>query len=571
MSRYFARPGLRNFSEILIERNASEPEAIAYRFFSGASHSPETLSYRALWRLAASLACLLQSSGMRDQRVLLVCKSQKNFVVAFYACILAGAIVVPTALPRRQVLQSRLQLLMKDAGVTGVISDADEMLKTDFGNPEYFRFCADMRLFMAHEDHLVNAAKFVPQAIVDEEALALLQYTSGSTGKPKGVMISHRNLMRNCAAIQDAMQVSKASSGFFALPLFHDMGLVGGMLQPMFSGCIASLMSPAEFVQYPERWLQIMSTYRITISGGPNFMYELAARAMDGQESLDLDLSAWRVACCGAEPICPETVARFRERFEPFGFKAETFYPCYGLAESTLFVTGPRVGDPTVVFERSGAGQAIGCGKTWCDTRAEIVDQHTLRTLPEGEVGEIWVSGGSVAKGYWMQPHQTAETFQARLEGEDSTFFLRTGDLGFLQEGNLFVTGRIKDLIILYGKKYAPHDLEFEAERSHHALRQSGSAAFSVIDESSERLVLVCEVNREWLRRPDTWSEITGAIRASISDVFGVQVDDVVLIKPGALPRTSSGKLRRQQCRSDYLENRIERLGSVPELAACEQ
>jgi len=570
---------LRNFSEILIERSVSQPGTTAYRFFAGANPMPEALTYRALWEKAASLAQVLQAGGMRDQRVLLVCKSQKNFVVAFYACLLAGAIVVPTALPRRQVLQSRLQLLMDDAGVGAVICDADEMLQAGFGRPEHSGLCIDMRVFMQRDDHAQGAARFVPPAAIDDDAVALLQYTSGSTGKPKGVMISHRNLMRNCAVIQDAMEVTSSTSALFALPLFHDMGLIGGMLQPMYSGCTVNLMPPAEFVQYPERWLRIMSTYRLTVSGGPNFMYELAARAVDDRQCEGLDLSAWRVACCGAEPIRPETVARFRERFGPFGFRPDAFYPCYGLAESTLFVTGPRVGDATVVAERPGqerpgVERTIGCGKVWRDTRVEIVDQASLRPLPEGEVGEIWVAGGSVAKGYWMQPERTAETFEARLAGDDATRFLRTGDLGFVEDGNLFVTGRLKDLIILYGKKYTPHDLEFEAERSHQALRQSGCAAFGAADVSAggaERLVLVCEVNREWLRRPDAWDEVTNAIRASVGGAFGVQVDDVVLIKPGALPRTSSGKLRRQQCRSDYLEGRIERLGAAQELAECEQ
>lgn len=545
---------MHSFPQIMLQRAQSEPEGIACRFFKAAALVPEVLTFRSLWEQAASLAQRLQARGLLHQRTILVCKSQKNFVIAFYACLLAGAVAVPAVPPRRRTLHSRLQLIVQDARASAIIFDTDELLRTEleFNGEEPLKLdlrdCADPLTARAVQWMPVFPAESTP---------AFLQYTSGSTGDPKGVVISHSNLVHNCAAIQDAMEITTESTLFTALPLFHDMGLVGGVLQLMYSGCSAGFLSPAEFVQYPERWLQIISEFRITVSGGPNFMYDLAARTIKPEQIEGVDLSSWRVAFCGAEPIRAATIARFTERFTTHGFRADAFYPCYGMAESTLLITGARVGTVPMVRRQAGA-EVVGCGMPRRDTRLEIVDPETLTRVPEGDNGEIWVRGRSVAQGYWMRPELSQRIFQARIAG-DSDDYLRTGDLGFMRDGQLYITGRLKDLIIVNGRKYAPQDIEDECEQSHGALRQAGGAAFDVSEGDSERLVIVFELKREWLRRHPEWPDVIRSMRASVNAAYGLPVSDVVLIKPGTLPRTSSGKVRRTQCRMDYLAGALER------------
>lgn len=552
-----------SFPEILHQRADRQPDAIACRFFKGPALLAEALTFRELWEQAAGLADRLRSEGLSGQRALLICKSQRNFVIAFYACLLAGTVAVPAAAPKRQSLSDRLQLIAGDARARAVIFDIDEIEQTDFHSSGDALVKLDLRV-CGVGDGLVAHGGFPGPSSFADSAPAFLQYTSGSTGDPKGVVVSHGNLTRNCAVIAEAMDLSETSSLFTALPLFHDMGLVGGVLQLTYSGCVASFLSPAEFVQYPERWLQIISKFQVTVSGGPNFMYDLAARVIKPAEIAGIDLSAWRVAFCGAEPIRAATIARFTQRFESAGFRPEAFYPCYGMAESTLFITGAQV-DAVPAVDTHEGGEVVGCGTPRGDTRIAIVDPDTRTRVPDGGSGEIWVRGGSVAQGYWMRPELTKTIFQAALadaDADDDTPYLRTGDLGFVKAGELYVAGRLKDLIIINGKKYVPQDLEDECERSHGALRQSGGAAFDVSNGDSEQLVIVFELKREWLRRHLEWSQIKSAIHACVGTTFGIAVTEVVLIKPGALPRTSSGKVRRSQCRTDYLASRLERVAS---------
>ncbi len=545
-----------SFPEIIVQRSQQQPEAIAYRFFQGPAFSAETLAFYALWERSAGLAYLMQERGLSNQHVLLVCKSQRNFVIALFACLLAGAVAVPTAPPRRQSLLARLQLIVRDSQAQAIIFDDDQLEQVNFDSVGRQLPKWDMRSLWERQNLPMLAARWTP-SFPTGETKALLQYTSGSTGDPKGVVITHSNLMHNCAAIRAGMAISETSSSLLALPLFHDMGLVG-VLQSMYSGYTTSFLSPAEFVQYPERWLQIISRFRISISGGPNFMYQLAAQAIKSEEVQDLDLSAWHVAFCGAEPIRSATISKFAKQFEIIGFRPNAFYPCYGLAESTLFITGSQVGTVPTVSSRDGM-PIVSCGTPRHDTRIEIVDPDTLTRLPEGCIGEIWVNGSSVAQGYWMRPELTKHTFQASLSGEGAVYFLRTGDLGYLRDGELYVSGRIKDLIIVNGKKYVPQDIEQEAERSHSALCQAGGAAFGVTKDNLERLVIVSEMKRGWLRRHEEWPGIVSAIRSAVNTTYGIIADDIVLIKPGTLPRTSSGKVRRNQSRLEHLAGTLAR------------
>lgn len=548
---------LQNLSEIVVQRAQTQADDIAYRFFQGASLEPEVLTFHGLWQRAAALAARLQHDGLAGARVLLACKSQKLFVIGFFGCLLAGCAAVPTPPPRRKALAGRLQLLASDAAIGALLTDSDQ-IELEPGLP-----VIDLAAWEASAENgadLAAAAQRWTMPALQDDSLAFLQYTSGSTSDPKGVVVLHGNLMRNCAAIQQGMGFTPASSILTALPLFHDMGLVGGVLESMYVGCIGNCMPPAEFVQYPERWLRIIAQFGITISGGPNFMYELAARNVTPEQLAGCDFSRWEVAFCGAEPIRASTIARFTAQFAPFGFRPQSFYPCYGMAESTLFITGKRIDQLPEVCSHHG-GAVVNCGLPRLDTQVAIVDPVTLGALPELAVGEIWVAGGSVAGGYWRNPELTAQVFGARIAGGPQQSYLRTGDLGYLKRGELYVTGRLKDLLVVYGKKYAPHDIEAAAEASHEALREAGGAAFCFNDDGGDRLLLAFELKREWLRRGAEWPEVKNAMRRAVSAAHGVAIDEIVLIKPGSLPRTSSGKVRRQQCRSDYLAGLLDSAG----------
>lgn len=547
---------MESFPEIVLRRARLEPDGVACRFFKGAGLTQETLTFSSLWEQAACLAQYLQAQGLTHERAVLVCKSQKNFVVAFYACLLAGTVAVPSSPPKRKVLESRLKLIAQDAKARVIIFDADELASADLALDGEDLLKIDLRHCPGADAFAAHVATWTP-VFADESTPAFLQYTSGSTGDPKGVVVSHGNLVHNCAAIQEAMEITPESRLFTALPLYHDMGLVGGVLQLMYSGCSASFLSPTEFVQYPERWLRIISEFRITVSGGPNFMFDLAARTIQADAIKGVDLSSWRVAFCGAEPIRASVVTRFTERFASYGFRAEAFYPCYGMAESTLLITGARVGSLPVTQRYAGV-EVMGCGLPWRDTGIEIVDPQSLTRVPAGENGEIWVRGRSVAQGYWGWPKMSQQVFQARFAGADPGY-LRTGDLGFVRDGQLYVTGRLKDLIIVNGRKYVPQDIEDNCERSHDALRHSGGAAFGVSDGQGERLIVVFELKREWLRRHQEWPAVLSSMRGSVNTEHGLPVSDIVLLMPGALPRTSSGKVRRMQCRMDYLAGALER------------
>jgi 8-amino-7-oxononanoate synthase len=401
---------------------------------------------------------------------------------------------------------------------------------------------------------------------VHGETLAFLQYTSGSTGTPKGVMLTHSNLMHNSAMITYAFEHSRSGSGCFWLPLYHDMGLIGGILQPLYMGRPNTLLSPTHFLQKPVRWLQAITQSSSTISGGPNFAYDLCAEKVTPEQKRTLDLSHWSLAFNGAEPVRAETIDRFSKAFAECGFRREAFYPCYGLAEATLIVTGGYKQTPPVVRKfdahslekhqvvpvqpaSTGTRELVGSGGNLLDQTIVIADPDTSQPCGDARVGEIWVSGPSVAEGYWRRGEESAHTFGARL-ADGRGPFLRTGDLGFLLDGELFVTGRLKDLIILRGVNYYPQDIERSVDLAHEHVQQGAGAAFAVGEIGGERLVVVQEVERG---RNLDFAGIIAAIRKRIASDFELAVSAVVLIKTGSIPKTSSGKVQRHACQAGYL------------------
>jgi 1-acyl-sn-glycerol-3-phosphate acyltransferase len=559
------------FVEVLHARSHLYPNRIAFRFLRDGEAECDSLTFQQLDQAALSIAAHLQATVQTGDRALLLYPSGLEFIAAFFGCLYAGVIAVPAYPPRANQNLQRLQAIVTDAEAAIVLTTAAllpnlEQRWAEQSNFQPMKWCAT--------DAVSDSAAGWQKPHLNANSLAFLQYTSGSTGKPKGVMVSHGNLLHNERVIKQAFGHSDNTISVGWLPLFHDMGLVGNVLQPLYLGQTCTLMSPVDFLQKPLRWLQAISHYHATSSGGPNFAYELCVQKISPEQRQGLDLSCWDVAFTGAEPVRAETLDRFTAAFAPYGFRREAFYPCYGMAESTLFITGgaktaaPVVltVEPTALTQDqvilSAAGQTlVGCGQARLDQTAIVVDPQTRVECPQGRVGEIWASGGSVAQGYWNSD-QTEAIFQAHL-ADGRGPFLRTGDLGFIQGTELFVTGRLKDVVIIRGRNHYPQDIELTIENSHTAIRTpGGTAAFALEVDGEERLVVMAEIDRSMLRKGGAeLDEILTAIRAAIAQHHELQTQTIVLLKPGGLPKTSSGKIQRHACRTGFLAGTLPEVG----------
>lgn len=561
-----------NFIGVLEHRADRQPENNAYTFLNHGEIESTRLSYRELADKAQAIAARLQSKTVVGQRALLLYPPGLEFVTAFLGCLYAGVIAVPAYPPRKNQYLSRLQAIIEDAEASVLLSNGTylDRLKQSLNQDSPI---LNMRWLAT--DNINIALKLDWKSInITKDMIAFLQYTSGSTGRPKGVMISHGNLMHNSKLIHSYFGHNTASRGVIWLPPYHDMGLIGGVLQPLYGGFPVVLMSAVDFVQKPIRWLKAISRYRATTSGGPNFAYDLCLKRLKLEQLGGIDLSSWKVAFTGAEPIRPETLDKFAQAFEPYGFHREAFYPCYGMAETTLIVSGgEKTAAPVLkhiekkplehnlVVSRDNNGQSgvqtiIGCGKPLPEQTVAIVKPGTLTLCAANQVGEIWVAGPSVAQGYWRNPQETQASFRNYLPEYGEKLFLRTGDLGFVENGELFITGRIKDLIIIRGQNYYPQDIEQTVEKSHLALRPNSGAVFSIQDNGLEQLIVVHEVERANLRKLDV-KMVMSNIRQAVTANHKLQIDAMVLVKPGSIPKTSSGKIRRQACKSAFLTGKL--------------
>ena len=494
-------------------RTATRETCVAYRFLADGERETESITWAALDARARSIGAMLQDRVGPGERVLLAYPSGLDFIAAFFGCLYAGAIAVPAPLPAHRRGWPRFAALAKDADAALALSpeplDLPSVALGELPPPDAWR---------EHHPH--------------PDDVAFLQYTSGSTSAPRGVMVTHANLLHNSRLIRDAFAQDEQSRVVGWLPMHHDMGLIGNVLQPLYSSGECILMTPGAFLQRPLAWLQAISRYRATTSGGPDFAYALCARRIRDEEKQGLDLSSWRVAFNGSEPVRHETLERFTAAFAPYGFRADAFHPCYGLAEATLMVASKRAGTMPVSREVDGR-MRVSSG------RGEHVEIRN---------GEICVSGPSVARGYWRRDAETAEVFRDGV--------LHTGDLGVLDDdGELFVTGRIKDLIIIRGRNHYPQDLEQTAEEATPALAAGGGAAFAVESDGTERLVLVHEVERHAMR--GDLSAVADAVRAAVAEKHEIQAHEVVLVRPGTMPKTTSGKVQRRACAQMWREGAL--------------
>ena len=530
----------------------------AYTFLVDGETEEINLTYGELDARARAIAARLQQLNAYGERVLLLYPPDLEYIAAFFGCLYAGAVAVPVFAPRANRSLSRLQSIAADAEAKVLLTTSAVLSRIE----PFLAQVSELQAlhWLATDNIEEETADEWKQPYIDGDTLAFIQYTSGSTASPKGVMVSHANILHNERMIQSAFRQTEHSVILSWLPLYHDMGLIGGVLQPLYVGARCILMSPVSFLQKPLRWLQAISRYRATTSGGPNFAYDMCVQKIDPAHRAELDLSNWSVAFNGSEPVRAETLKQFATAFEPCGFRPESFFPCYGLAEATLFVSGnskpvvkkfaaESLAQHRVEETEVDVQELVSCGTTF-NQETLIVNPETSTPCGPNEVGEIWIAGDSVAKGYWGHPEETQNIFRARLAGVSGETFLRTGDLGFLHDGELFVTGRLKDLIIIRGRNLYPQDIEQTVAGCHSDLRRGGGVAFSVEMEGEERLVVVQELERH--ASSDHKALIQRVLQA-INEEHEVQPHAIALVRAGSIPKTSSGKLQRRASRKMFL------------------
>ena len=568
---------LPNLIHLLRRRVQEQGEKNLYTYLKDGESQETRLTYCELERRALAIAAHIQSHHSPGERILLLYPPGIEFPTAFFGCLCAGLVAVPAYPPHSNQFLANLVATVADAEPTIALTTASTL--------EAYRHQINQSpgltalkwiLTDTISDDLANVWQ---EPSLGADSLAVLQYTSGSTGNPKGVMVSHGNLLHNSSVIHEVFGYSSSNRGVFWLPPYHDMGLIGGIVQPVYAGADMILMSPVHFIQKPLRWLMAISRYRVTTSGGPNFAYDLCVRKITPEQKTGLDLSSWEVAFNGAEPVRGETLRRFAAAFESCGFRQKAFLPCYGLAENTLIASGgSKSAAPTFLKvdaqslqsgrlvlsaeDREHEFELVANGGAPPGNEIVIVDPEKQTPCKIDTIGEIWIAGPSVAQGYWHRPEDSDHVFRARLADGGKGLYLRTGDLGFIHDGQLFVTGRWKDLIIIRGLNHYPQDIERTVERSHEALRPGCGAAFSVEVGDEERLVVVQEIERRYIKKLDA-EAVIGAIRQSVSREHEIHAYAVVLLKTAGLPKTTSGKIQRRLCREHFIQ------GSLRAVAQC--
>jgi len=587
-------------AELLEHRARTTPDKIAFRYV-GDTHGPRELTYAQLSESASAIAARLRERGQPGERVLLLFPPGLEFIQAFFGCMAAGVIAVPAPppnplKPKRSL--DRLVSIVESAWPTWALTTSQVLtaIRPALDDSPAFEGIQ----WVASEAVPPLQAPLPPVGGVTADTVAFIQYTSGSTSDPKGAALTHGNVLHNVAYFDEGWDHDERSVLINWLPAFHDLGLLYGIITPVAGGFVGVQMSPIDVIQRPYGWLEAISSYRATHSGGPNFIYELCARKVTERERTSLDLTSWKMALTAAEPVRAETMEHFIERFGSVGFSSRTFCPGYGLSEGTCKVAAVACdAEPTVLNLRAdrlehdfveivpggiGTRPVVGVGFPGQGVGVRIVDPDTRTPRKTGEVGEIWVSGPSVADSYWNQAAETEESLRAQIVGGDGTPYLRTGDMGFLHEGELFITGRIKDLIIVRGNNHYPQDIEQTVQDAHSSVRAGCVAAFAYEADGEERLAVVAEIERRFMQTwgpspdrrlqsappglpmasaPFSPQEVVASLTRAISEAHGLKAHRVELIKAGTIPKTTSGKIQRRATKRLMLAGRLERIASL--------
>jgi acyl-CoA synthetase (AMP-forming)/AMP-acid ligase II len=561
--------------ELLAKRAHSQSDERAYIFLSDRGAEEAVLSFRQLHEAANALAARLSGVARPGERALLVFPPGLEFIIAFFGCLIAGVIAVPMMMPRRQGARDSSAAIIANCEPVVALTSAAFAIRGDL----QARFLREGLQWLPVDLSPVEPAS-ADVARPQAQDVAFLQYTSGSTSEPKGVAVSHANLLANLEMIRVSLGNTKQSTYVNWVPLYHDMGLILNALQTLYVGSLCVLMAPNAFTQRPLNWLRAIHDYRAEVGCSPNFGYDLCVSRYRADQMDGIDLSCWKIALNGAEPVHGETIDSFIKTFAGHGFQAATAFPAYGMAEATLLISGGSRGAGHVtrsvsrsalqshaVVEPTDAADAqllVGCGQALINEQIAIVDPNHHTRLPSNLVGEIWVNGPNVARAYWKNPEATAAALNASIVGEDDgARWLRTGDLGFLDEaGELYVTGRIRDLIIVRGINHYPQDIERTVQAAHPAFRANCGAAFAAPDEHGEEtLVIVQEIERTERNRIDA-AEMKGLIRENVTEQHELFTRHIVLIRPGTLPKTTSGKIQRSLARKLWIERRLEDLAA---------
>jgi acyl-CoA synthetase (AMP-forming)/AMP-acid ligase II len=552
-----------SLTDVLAHWANQQPNARAYVFLKERGGEDASLTFGQLKASATTFAARIAERALPGERAILLFQPGLDFIVTFFGCLQAGVIAVPLMVPRRASERDSSAAILADCTprlliTNGALKDSRPDVIERFREAPF-----DWLLTDGAEDAQGPAPS--PARTISRADIAFLQYTSGSTSTPKGVMVSHGNLIENLEMIRRALGSTPESTHVGWIPLYHDMGLVLNALHSLYVGANCVLMAPSAFMQRPLSWLRAISDYRAVEAGAPNFAYDLCVNRFRQEYAKGLDLSCWKIAYNAAEPVRADTLERFATTFAQYGFDRSALHPLYGLAEATLLVSVRRGATAPVTRTVSRAAlqrhqllapatdadryTLVGCGRAVSGEKLAIVDPQTQRELGANYIGEIWVSGPNVTQGYWQNAGATRDTFQPNIEGRAGVW-LRTGDLGFLDEDSeLFVTGRIKDIIIIRGNNHYPQDIENTAQNSHPALRRDCGAAFAAADENdNEMLVIVHEVERAQRHHLDV-DEVLGAIREAVVNEHEIAVGEIVLVRPGALPKTTSGKVQRNLTR----------------------
>lgn len=548
--------------DVLKFRAQSTPGRIAYIYLRNGENNEQIINYAELDSRVRRIAGMLQQRGYRGKRVLLMYPQGLELIEAFFGCLYAGAVAVLMYPPSSSRLAERLDRILLNSEASCLLTDVsvieklDRLLVSTDSTTPHWRRRDVLKMGSVSLPYLVteNLAEEQPgtfeNELINPNDLAFLQYTSGSTGTPKGVMVSHANIVANEKAIQHIFGGDDRSCGVSWLPVLHDMGLIGCTLQPLFVGYPLVFMTPLHFMQRPVRWLRAISKYHATHSGGPNFAFDYCVSKVKEKEKASLDLSSWTVAFNGSEPVRGDTMKRFQRAFSQCGLNPGAQFGVYGMAESTLILTGTPRRETPPIDEETGY---VSSGRVAPLHEIKIVDPETSSELPDGQKGEIWAAGGSIAQGYYGSPEVTVKTFHATLK-EDNTRYLRTGDMGYLRDGHLFVTGRLKDLMIIRGRNFHAEDIEWSLQDIN-GLRENCATAFLLDRDDPDSLTIVAGVSR--LSQAD-WSDLLTRISVRIYEDFQLRINRIVLIKPKCLPKTTSGKIQRSLTRRMYLDGQLQ-------------
>lgn len=537
-------------NDFVIRNCMERPDHSSYTFLADFGDGRTDLSNRDLLTRSWNISQAVLEHARKGDRALIILPPGLDYLCTFYGCLLGGVIAVPCYPPVFKKGIEKIMAVIQSAQPKVIIAPkafADQI--------QMFTQGTGISLVCPEDVENPSLDGVVPD-ISKPDDIAFLQYTSGSTGNPKGVMVTHGNLIHNLEAISESFKHSPDNRGVIWLPPYHDMGLIGGILQPLYLSASASLMSPFNFIRSPFSWLkEVSDTPTLVTSGGPNFAYQLCVDKITDEQLEQLDLSKWSVAFTGAEPINHAVLERFTEKFAPVGFNPDAFLPCYGLAESTLIVTG-KLGNPAVVKGR------VSCGPAVSDIDVKIVNPDTHCEVSAGEEGEVWVSGDSVAAGYWKNKEATEATFNQSIIGGNELnngTYMRTGDLGYFADNELFITGRIKDVIISSGTNLYPQDIEIAAQDATSEIRRGNVAAFGITEDGVENVVVVCEIKKDEIDNLDE-TAVKQAVTAAVMKNVGAKLHDIALVEAGEVSKTTSGKIARSQTKKDYLGQQLKRL-----------